>query len=174
MSGLVELAPGETDSMAVQVDSKVLADLRFQIVITYRVANELATHTLTLRHAFEVVFSDLSNWPRARSIDPEFSSLVAPTPETLQRDANSGSNAGEQQQVRRGRNSRALAHGRLVTLGKRPWPLALRAQPHRTELGWVVVVGGLGPCTAGARWVQSSGPPGHSGAAALHAGRSGL
>jgi len=58
----VQLAPGESDTLDLQVDSKVAADLLFQVQITYRVFNESAMHILTLPNTFEVIFSDASNW----------------------------------------------------------------------------------------------------------------
>jgi hypothetical protein len=58
----VQLAPGESDTLDLQVDSKVAGDLLFQVHITYRVFNESELHTLTLPNTFEVIFSDASNW----------------------------------------------------------------------------------------------------------------
>lgn len=60
--GGVELAPGEADQLNLQVSSRMLADLHFQVQITYRVTNESQRHSLTLPFNFEVVFSDASNW----------------------------------------------------------------------------------------------------------------
>lgn len=60
--GGVELAPGEADQLNLQVSSRMLAALQFQVQITYRVTNESQRHTLTLPFNFEVVFSDASNW----------------------------------------------------------------------------------------------------------------
>lgn len=60
--GFVRLSPGEADEIDLQVTSKVPADLRFQVQVTYRVTNESQSHTLTLPHVFEVVFSLRSNW----------------------------------------------------------------------------------------------------------------
>jgi TIR domain-containing protein len=51
----------ETDTINIQVTSVVEALLSFRIAITYRVASEGQTHTLTLPKMFQVVFSDKSN-----------------------------------------------------------------------------------------------------------------
>lgn len=58
----VQLAPGEADELDVQVVSGTIADLQFQVQITYRVSDESQLHTLTLPNVFEVVFSEVSNW----------------------------------------------------------------------------------------------------------------
>lgn len=60
--GFVQLEPGETDTLAIQINPKVTAELQFQVRITYRVTNESATHTLTLDHSFDTVFSNATNW----------------------------------------------------------------------------------------------------------------
>jgi len=62
LSNIVQLAPGETDTLGLDVASTITADLRFQVQITYRVLNESALQMLTLPTLFEVVFSDASNW----------------------------------------------------------------------------------------------------------------
>lgn len=58
----VQLAPGETDTIDLEVDSRVPADIQFQVQITYRVSNEPLTHVILLPNLFEVVFSNASNW----------------------------------------------------------------------------------------------------------------
>lgn len=58
----VQLLPGESDELDVQVNSKVSVDLKFRIQVTYRVFNETETHTLLLPNLFEAVFSRKSNW----------------------------------------------------------------------------------------------------------------
>lgn len=60
--GHVQLAPGESDELDIQVDSRVVVDLKFRVQITYRVFNETPFHTLTLPKLFEVVFSSSGNW----------------------------------------------------------------------------------------------------------------
>jgi hypothetical protein len=57
-----QLVSGESDTLALEVLSHQVADIHFQVKITYRVANESAQHTLTLSNVFEVMFSDKSNW----------------------------------------------------------------------------------------------------------------
>ncbi len=74
--GSVELAPGESDQLNLQVSSRVLADLQFQVQITYRVTDESQQHTLMLPYSFEVVFSDASNWRAYRLQSGHF----VPTP----------------------------------------------------------------------------------------------
>jgi hypothetical protein len=58
----VQLAPGEADELDVQVVSETIANLQFQVQVTYRVSNESQLRTLILPNVFEVVFSDLYNW----------------------------------------------------------------------------------------------------------------
>ena len=58
----VSLLPGETDELSLEVRSTVVADLHFQVQVTYHVLGQLATPTLTLPNIFEVVFSDPANW----------------------------------------------------------------------------------------------------------------
>ncbi len=68
----------ETDTINIQVTSLVEALLSFRIAITYRVANEDQTHTLTLPHIFQVVFSDKSNWHPYQLRDGHFTQLDTP------------------------------------------------------------------------------------------------
>jgi hypothetical protein len=58
----VQLGPGEADDLDLQVDSKVLVDLKFRVQVTYRVTSQSVTHTLTLPQEFEVIYSDTANW----------------------------------------------------------------------------------------------------------------
>lgn len=51
----------ETDRISIQIASLVEVFLSFRIAITYRVANEGQTHTLTLPTLFRIIFSDKSN-----------------------------------------------------------------------------------------------------------------
>jgi hypothetical protein len=60
--GHLVLAPGETDTLDLQVNSSVPADLRYRVRVTYRVANEAAEHSLTVPDTFEVVFANGANW----------------------------------------------------------------------------------------------------------------
>jgi len=60
--GHVQLIPGESDELDVQVMSQVTTDLHFQIQIIYRVVNESQDHVITLPNLFEVIFSNVSNW----------------------------------------------------------------------------------------------------------------
>lgn len=60
--GNVQLVPGETDELDLQVTSKVAIDLHFQVQVTYRVTNESESHTLTLPNVFELIISDTNNW----------------------------------------------------------------------------------------------------------------
>jgi hypothetical protein len=64
--GGIELAPGEADQLNIQVSSRVIADLRFRVQVTYRVSNESQLHVLLLPRVFEVMFSDNSNWHEYR------------------------------------------------------------------------------------------------------------
>ncbi len=59
----VSLGPGETDELSLEVRSTVVADLHFQVQVTYHITDELFfSHTLTLPNIFEIVFSDPANW----------------------------------------------------------------------------------------------------------------
>jgi hypothetical protein len=58
----VQLVPGESDELSIEILSRRIVDLHFQVQVTYRVANEEQQHTLTLPNLFEVIFSDASNW----------------------------------------------------------------------------------------------------------------
>jgi hypothetical protein len=60
--GHVQLIPGESDELGVQVMSRVTADLHFQVQIIYRVVNESQDQVITLPNEFEVIFSNASNW----------------------------------------------------------------------------------------------------------------
>jgi hypothetical protein len=60
--GHVQLNPGESDELAIQVRSRSLADLRFKVAITYRIAGDDQLHRFTVPYVFEVVFSDALNW----------------------------------------------------------------------------------------------------------------
>lgn len=60
--GNVQLLPGETDEIDLQVLPKVAVDLQFRIQVTYRVSNKSQEQTLTLPNHFEVIASDVSNW----------------------------------------------------------------------------------------------------------------
>lgn len=53
---------GENNQLSVQVMSTVTAYLRFQIQVSYQVADAAKMYTLTLPQIFQVVFSDASNW----------------------------------------------------------------------------------------------------------------
>lgn len=58
----VQLVPGESDNLDIQVSSQAAMDVRFQVQVEYRVANESAFHRLTLPNTFEAVFTTASNW----------------------------------------------------------------------------------------------------------------
>lgn len=58
----VQLQPGGSDELDIQVMSRQPADIHFHLEITYRLANEAALHTLVLPNAFEVIFSNAANW----------------------------------------------------------------------------------------------------------------
>lgn len=58
----VQLQPGESDDLDIQVSSHAVRDIHFQVQITYRVVNESQLHILTLPNIFEVLFSDTFNW----------------------------------------------------------------------------------------------------------------
>jgi len=60
---LVQLAPGEGDSLAIRVASRIPIDLQFTFQVTYRLINESQLRTLTLPQVFEVAFFlATSNW----------------------------------------------------------------------------------------------------------------
>ena len=61
-AGHVQLRPGEADELDLQIASRLLIDLQFQVQVTYRIANETAEHVLKLSNHFEAIFSDASNW----------------------------------------------------------------------------------------------------------------
>jgi hypothetical protein len=58
----VQLIPGESDELDIQITSRVVADLYFQVSVKYRVINESKEQTIILPRIFEVVFSNTSNW----------------------------------------------------------------------------------------------------------------
>jgi hypothetical protein len=60
--GKVQLRPGETDQLDIQLVSQVRADVRFHVEIVYKTAIDPVRYTLVLPQRFEVVFSDASNW----------------------------------------------------------------------------------------------------------------
>jgi hypothetical protein len=60
--GHVQLSPGESDELTIQLDSDLAADLRFKIAITYRPVDQAADRTLTLPYQFRVVFSEARSW----------------------------------------------------------------------------------------------------------------
>ncbi len=67
----VSLLPGETDELSLEVRSAVVADLHFQVQVTYHViVGQLAFHILTLPNVFEIIFSDSSNW-RPYQVGPD-------------------------------------------------------------------------------------------------------
>ncbi len=67
--GQVQLTPGESQEIDLEVVSQVTVDLHFHIKVMYRVTNEDETHTLTLPGDFEVVFSDATNWHQYQLAD---------------------------------------------------------------------------------------------------------
>jgi hypothetical protein len=59
----VQLAPGEGDSLDIELTSRVPMDLQFAVQVTYRVITDSQVHTLTLPQVFEVVFlSPSASW----------------------------------------------------------------------------------------------------------------
>jgi hypothetical protein len=74
----VSLTFKETDKISLQVDSSVEAFLSFRIAITYRVANEGQTHTLTLPNVFQVIFTSKSNWYPYQVQDGHFIQIDTP------------------------------------------------------------------------------------------------
>lgn len=59
----VSLTPGETDELSLEVRSSIIADLHFQVQVTYQVIGAaLAPHTLTLPNIFDIIFSVPANW----------------------------------------------------------------------------------------------------------------
>lgn len=60
--GHVQLSPGESDEFAIQVRSRSRVDLKFQVAITYRIADQDQLRRFTMPYVVEVVFSDALNW----------------------------------------------------------------------------------------------------------------
>ena len=60
--GYVQLRPGESDELSLQIQSSRLVDLRFRVRVLYRPVTEDSYRTLELPYVFEVVFSDQLNW----------------------------------------------------------------------------------------------------------------
>lgn len=58
----VQLAPGESDELAITLDSHLAADLTFRVEIGYRVSSEQQVHTFVLPYDLRAVFSDALNW----------------------------------------------------------------------------------------------------------------
>jgi hypothetical protein len=77
-SDYVFLTLHETDKISIQVASSVEVFLSFRIAITYRVANEGQTHTLTLPHIFQMIFTHTSNWHPYQVRDGRFTQLDTP------------------------------------------------------------------------------------------------
>ena len=71
----VFLTLNETDKLSIQVASSVEVFLSFRVAITYRVANEGQTRTLTLPNIFQVIFTDKSNWHLYQVQDEHFIQL---------------------------------------------------------------------------------------------------
>jgi hypothetical protein len=57
-----QLAPGESDTITVQMVSHSLANIQFQIEVTYAVSTAAGENTLLLPQIYSVVFSDKQNW----------------------------------------------------------------------------------------------------------------
>lgn len=71
--GKVQLRPGETDQIDVQLVSRVRADVRFHVEVVYKTSLDPTRYTLVLPQHFEVVFSDATNWhPYAPQEDGHF------------------------------------------------------------------------------------------------------
>lgn len=64
--GYVQLRPGESDQLSIQIVSRRVVDLRFRVRVVYRVLNESGYRTLDLPYVFEAVFSDQLNWQQYR------------------------------------------------------------------------------------------------------------
>jgi hypothetical protein len=58
----IQLRPGESDEIDLEMLSTMLADIQFHVEVTYKVTNESARHTVALPQRFEAVFSNTSNW----------------------------------------------------------------------------------------------------------------
>lgn len=58
----VQFPAGESDELGVAVTSDVTVQLRFQVVLDYRIASELQVRSLPLPDQFTVTFSDALNW----------------------------------------------------------------------------------------------------------------
>jgi hypothetical protein len=61
----LQLAPGESDEIDLQIvnpQPHLIADLHFQVQVTYHALNSDQQHTVLLKHTFEVFFLDATNW----------------------------------------------------------------------------------------------------------------
>jgi hypothetical protein len=67
--GQVHLRPGETDTLVVELDARVPADLLFGVQVTYSGDADASPHTLTLPSVLGVVFADATNWHTYRLVD---------------------------------------------------------------------------------------------------------
>ena len=60
--GHVQLSPGESDELAIEVRSRSRVDLKFRVAISYRIADQDQLRRFALPFVIEVVFSDPLNW----------------------------------------------------------------------------------------------------------------
>jgi transcriptional regulator with XRE-family HTH domain len=58
----VQLQPGESDELTIQVSSSLPVHLRFQVLLSYRVASELQVRSLLLPGSLQVTFTDGLDW----------------------------------------------------------------------------------------------------------------
>lgn len=75
----VQLLPGESDEITLEVNSHQVADVYFQVNIAYRIVNEAVVHTLTLAKVFEIAFSDKANWHPYMLKDGHFAASTSGT-----------------------------------------------------------------------------------------------
>ena len=70
--GTFPLSPGETDTMAVHVVSRIEADIVFSVQVIYHLSTDQQLHTLRLSNLFEVLFVDTHDWQLYQFKDGHF------------------------------------------------------------------------------------------------------
>ena len=68
-NGYIQLLPREADQLDLEVSSQVVADLKFHVQVTYRLANKSQLHTLMLPQESEVMFLNASDWHEYRLVN---------------------------------------------------------------------------------------------------------
>jgi hypothetical protein len=68
----VQLRPGESDELDVEVRAEVSVHLSFRVQVTYRVSDQVESHSLTVPHLFDLDISSQDNWHLHQFEDGQF------------------------------------------------------------------------------------------------------